>query len=87
MLRAEPREFAGLLIEAAVGLEIGLLHLVLGGPGLAARLGQAGAAEDHHRRADAALGKDHLRLQQLELQAHGAQLAARHESGSSQARR
>ena len=45
MLRAEPRELARLVVVAAVGLEVLLLRLVLGGPGLAARLGQAGAAE------------------------------------------
>jgi hypothetical protein len=79
MLRAEARKQPGLLIVAAVGLEVALLHLVLGCPGRAAGFGNAGAAKQDDRRADAALGKDHLGLQQLELQPHGSQLAARHE--------
>ena len=87
MLRAEPREVARLLVVAAVGLEVLLLRLVLGRPGLAARLGNARAAEQDHRRADAALGQDHLGLQQFELQPDRPQLAARHESSSFQASR
>ena len=81
MLRAEAGEFARLLVIAAVVLEVLLLRLVLGRPGFAARLGDARAAEQDDRRADAALGQDHLGLQQFELQPDRAQFAPRHELG------
>ena len=40
------------------------------------RVGDAGAAEHHHRRDDAALGQRHLGLQELELQPHRPELVA-----------
>jgi len=81
VLRAQAGELARLGVVLAVFLEVALLPLVFGRPGLAARLGQAGAAEHDDGRADAALGEDHLRLQELELQADRAQLAPGHEVG------
>ncbi len=44
-------------------------------------VGDAGAAEHHHGRADAALGQRHLGLQQFELQPDRAQLVAGQELG------
>jgi hypothetical protein len=41
----------------------------------------ARAAEDDDRRLDVLLGLDHLRLEQLELHAHRAQLLAQQEAG------
>ena len=87
MQRAEPGELARLVIIDGVLEQVLLLRLVLGRPGLAARLGQAGAAEHHDRRADAALGQRHLRLQQFELQPDRPQLARVMNSSSDQARR
>ena len=71
MLRAEPREVARLLVVATVRLEVFLLRLVPCRPGIAARLGDARAAEQDHGRVDAAFGQDHLGLQQFELQPNG----------------
>ena len=79
MLRAEAGEFARFLVIDRSRCQVLMLGLVLGCPGVAAGLGNAGTAEHHHCRIDAAFGHDHFRLQQFQLQPHGTQLFTGHE--------
>lgn len=76
IFRAEPGKLARLLVIDGGGLQIGALDFVARRPCALARRRNAGAAEHHDGRLDAAFREHHFHLQQFELQAHRTQFLA-----------
>ncbi|MNI22224.1 hypothetical protein D3C73_757760 [compost metagenome] len=76
---AERGKFTRFVIIDGGCLEIVVLGLVMGCPGLLTGSGNTRATKQDHRRSDPLFGKDHLSLQKLQLQTKRPQLLAAEE--------